>query len=208
MTVCTVLRKRNVPVCWSWWTRHRKTRESPAGRDLPTLINVLQYVATAIYSYSTINIPMHHQHTKAVSPERSSRCIHDTRMACCRVFRHLPVRCSWVPCRSRAHRRRCASPCGAVAAGAFGFPDDASADANTKGPKQRTEDEIRRSKLRAKLFFGISMALAIPLFLFMSAMYPAVMLLDRYRRSAEHLANRLWAALSTLPFVGVKVILS
>ena len=129
-------------------------------------------------------------------------------MVYCNVLRHPAIGYGWVPCPSRAQRRLCASSCSAVAADAFDFPGDGSTDAETNGPKHRSDAAIRVSKLRAILFFTFSMGLAVPLFLFMSVIYPAVMLLDRYRRRAEHLANNIWAVLSTAPFVKVKVPLS
>jgi hypothetical protein len=73
------------------------------------------------------------------------------------------------------------------------------------GPTQRTAAEVRTATLRAKLFYTISMGLSIPLFFLMSAIFPVVLLVDGYRRRVEHLANKVWAALSTLPFVQVQV---
>lgn len=132
-----------------------------------------------------------------------------TTMPAFRVYNNTAVGC--IPCCSDVKRRigqRLISPCPAVAVDSFGLPGGASDDAHTSGPAHRTEEEIRRAKMRAKLFFTISMGLAVPLFFLMSIMYPVVMLLDRYRRRAEHLANKAWAALSTLPFVQVQVLVS
>ena len=94
------------------------------------------------------------------------------------------------------------SSCCASAVGAFGAQPN---PAQSEGPAQRTENEVKNAKLRAVLFFTISMALAIPLFLVMYVMYPVVMLVDRYRRKAEHFANKVWAILSTILFVEIKV---
>ena len=82
------------------------------------------------------------------------------------------------------------------------MPEHAADD----GPTHRSETEVSRAKLRARLFFAFSMGLAVPLFCIMTAMYPMVIVLDKYRRRAEHVANALWAALSTFPFVHVEVL--
>lgn len=87
-------------------------------------------------------------------------------------------------------------------AGAFGWPSE---HMRTEGPLPRNGAEIRIAQLRAKTFFAFAMALAIPMFFVMVILYPAVMVLDRCRRRAEHHANRIWATLSTLPFIQVKM---
>lgn len=116
------------------------------------------------------------------------------------------------PCRSDSKRRisqsRCLVSRCTAAVDAFGLPDDAydRTRVHSDGPMHRTAWEVRRAKLRAKLFFTLSMGLAIPLFILMSIIYPAVMLLDRYRRRIEHVANKVWAVMSTLPFVQVQVL--
>ena len=49
------------------------------------------------------------------------------------------------------------------------------------------------------------MLMAIPFFCMMLILFPFVMLFDKFRRRAEHLVNKIWAVLSTLPFNKVVV---
>jgi hypothetical protein len=124
-------------------------------------------------------------------------------MAHCKAWTARFMSCSKSTQRSR--RRPLFHPCNATSTHLLGSHDESSKHMNSDGPKRRTEADIRGAKLRAFIFFTVSMLLAVPLFLVMSILYPAVMLFDRYRRRAEHVANRVWAALSTLPFVRVQV---
>mmetsp|Transcript_11676 Transcript_11676/g.22480 ORF Transcript_11676/g.22480 Transcript_11676/m.22480 type:complete len:264 (-) Transcript_11676:81-872(-) len=62
------------------------------------------------------------------------------------------------------------------------------------------------AKLRAVAFYSLTGAIAIPLFVVMLAFAPPVILLDRYRRSAEHFWNALWASISTLPLYKTEVV--
>ena len=74
-----------------------------------------------------------------------------------------------------------------------------------QGPRERTKQEVGRAKFRAIMFFTFSMAIAIPLFCLMLILYPFVMIFDKFRRRAEHLVNKIWAVLSTIPFNKVVV---
>jgi hypothetical protein len=82
---------------------------------------------------------------------------------------------------------------------------DDFAEDETHGPTERTQQETKTAKLRAYMFFTFSMAVAIPFFCLMLAIFPFVFAFDRFRRRAEHLANKVWAVISTLPFNKVVV---
>jgi len=62
------------------------------------------------------------------------------------------------------------------------------------------------AKLRAIAFYALTGAVALPLFVVMLAFAPPVILLDRFRRSAEHFWNALWASISTLPLYKTEVV--
>mmetsp|Transcript_4690 Transcript_4690/g.11097 ORF Transcript_4690/g.11097 Transcript_4690/m.11097 type:complete len:414 (+) Transcript_4690:2273-3514(+) len=61
-------------------------------------------------------------------------------------------------------------------------------------------------KLRAIAFFCWSLLLSIPLFVTMLTMAPFVMLMDKYKRLAQHFVNQAWAKVSTSLFYPVEVI--
>jgi hypothetical protein len=73
------------------------------------------------------------------------------------------------------------------------------------GRKQWSEEETQKAKRRGKVFLTFSMAIAIPLFCIMLAIFPIVWLFDRARRRAEHWINKIWAKWSTGPFNKVTV---
>lgn len=60
-------------------------------------------------------------------------------------------------------------------------------------------------KIRALLFFGWSLFLALPLFVSMAIMAPVVMMADKYKRLAQHFVNNIWAKISTSLFYPVEV---
>jgi hypothetical protein len=99
----------------------------------------------------------------------------------------------WCECRSSA---------------AVAFPTDPSFQPekpSQSGRKQWSTDETQKAKRRGKVFLTFSMALAIPLFCIMLAIFPIVWLFDRARRRAEHWINKIWARWSTGPFNKVTV---
>ncbi|XP_002961230.2 1-acyl-sn-glycerol-3-phosphate acyltransferase CHLREDRAFT_174358 [Selaginella moellendorffii] len=61
-------------------------------------------------------------------------------------------------------------------------------------------------KCRAVLFYLTTTLVAIPLFLVMLLQHPLVLLLDRQRRKAQHLINKLWASASTFFFYEVEIV--
>ena len=61
------------------------------------------------------------------------------------------------------------------------------------------------ARVRALLFFLWTLAVALPLFVVMLAVYPFVLVTDKFQRRAEHAVNNVWAVLSPIPFFGVEV---
>ena len=59
--------------------------------------------------------------------------------------------------------------------------------------------------IRAVFFYLTTFAFATPLFLVMLAIYPLVLLMDKYRRRGEHVVNNIWAKLTTLFYYPVKI---
>lgn len=59
--------------------------------------------------------------------------------------------------------------------------------------------------VRGICFYLTTFAFATPLFLVMLAVYPFVMVLDKYRRRGEHVVNNIWAKLTTLFYYPVKI---
>ena len=59
--------------------------------------------------------------------------------------------------------------------------------------------------IRALLFYLTTFATAMPMFVVMLAIYPFVMLFDKYRRGGEHVINTLWSKLTTLLYFPVKI---
>ena len=59
--------------------------------------------------------------------------------------------------------------------------------------------------IRAVLFYMTTFATALPMFVVMLAIYPFVMLFDKYRRGGEHIINTLWSKLTTLLYFPVKI---
>lgn len=106
-------------------------------------------------------------------------------------------------------RAACSDPvrspvsCGATAST---FPDSFQPEEPSQsGRKKRSESELKWAKLRGTVFLTFSMAIAIPLFCIMLAIYPLVWIFDRHRRRAEHMVNKFWAWSSTVPFNKVTV---
>ncbi|KAG0584163.1 hypothetical protein KC19_3G189900 [Ceratodon purpureus] len=60
-------------------------------------------------------------------------------------------------------------------------------------------------KVRAICFYLTTFAVAIPLFVVMLAIQPFVLLLDKNRRRAQHLVNKVWATLSTMLFYKTEI---
>lgn len=61
------------------------------------------------------------------------------------------------------------------------------------------------AKIKGFLFYTFTLMLSIPLFVSMLVMTPFVLLFDKYRRTAQHFVNNIWAKASTTPFYGVKI---
>eukprot|EP00236_Picocystis_salinarum_P004282 CAMPEP_0183824034 /NCGR_PEP_ID=MMETSP0807_2-20130328/369_1 /TAXON_ID=88271 /ORGANISM="Picocystis salinarum, Strain CCMP1897" /LENGTH=320 /DNA_ID=CAMNT_0026068945 /DNA_START=105 /DNA_END=1067 /DNA_ORIENTATION=+ len=59
---------------------------------------------------------------------------------------------------------------------------------------------------RAILFYITTTLLAIPLFVSMLIMHPFVLMLDKYKRWAQHFVNNVWANLTTSLFFRIQVI--
>ena len=59
--------------------------------------------------------------------------------------------------------------------------------------------------VRATFFYLTTFAFATPLFLVMLAVYPFVLVLDKFRRRGEHVVNNIWAKLTTLFYYPVKI---
>mmetsp|Transcript_26947 Transcript_26947/g.67878 ORF Transcript_26947/g.67878 Transcript_26947/m.67878 type:complete len:339 (+) Transcript_26947:152-1168(+) len=62
------------------------------------------------------------------------------------------------------------------------------------------------ASVRAIFFYAFTLITAIPLFVLMVAIFPFVWLFDKYKRTAEHMMNNVWAKLSTTPFYRVEII--
>lgn len=130
--------------------------------------------------------------------------------ACVNQTRALPwVRCTGVrrpacpgtpPCQRDLTRTQCSASI-AFDPGSFSDGDYVG----DEGPRQRTTEDVGRAKFRAILFFTFSMVMAIPFFCLMLILYPFVLVFDKFRRRAEHLVNKVWAVLSTIPFSKVVV---
>lgn len=60
-------------------------------------------------------------------------------------------------------------------------------------------------KVRAILFYLTTFAVAIPLFVVMLILQPFVLLLDKQRRRAQHLVNKVWAILTTSLFYKTEI---
>ena len=59
--------------------------------------------------------------------------------------------------------------------------------------------------IRALLFYTTTFVFAAPLFVLMLAVYPIVMLFDKFRRRAEHAINTVWAKLTTLFYYPINI---
>ncbi len=59
--------------------------------------------------------------------------------------------------------------------------------------------------IRAILFYLTTFATAMPMFVVMLAIYPFVMVFDKYRRGGEHIINTLWSKMTTLLYFPVKI---
>jgi len=59
--------------------------------------------------------------------------------------------------------------------------------------------------IRAVCFYLTTFITAAPMFVVMLAIYPVVMLFDKYRRGGEHVINTLWSKLTTLLYFPVKI---
>ncbi|XP_038723349.1 1-acyl-sn-glycerol-3-phosphate acyltransferase BAT2, chloroplastic isoform X2 [Tripterygium wilfordii] len=60
------------------------------------------------------------------------------------------------------------------------------------------------SKVRGICFYAVTAITAIFLFVLMLVAHPFVMLLDRYRRKAQHFIAKIWATLTVAPFFTVQ----
>ena len=59
--------------------------------------------------------------------------------------------------------------------------------------------------VRAILFYLTTFVTALPMFFVMLAIYPFVMVFDKYRRGGEHIINTLWSKMTTLLYFPVKI---
>lgn len=129
--------------------------------------------------------------------------------ACVKQTRGLPwIRCTGVPrpaCPATppVQRQLTRTQCAAAIPFEPGFSDDDYVGSD--GPRERSKEDVGRAKFRAIMFFTCSMLMAIPFFCMMLILFPFVMIFDKFRRRAEHLVNKIWAVLSTLPFNKVVV---
>lgn len=90
-----------------------------------------------------------------------------------------------------------------AAAAAAPLPQDgSSAGFKSENSKQGFPEWL--AKIRALGFYLTTFTFALPLFCVMLAVYPFVMLFDKYRRRGEHFVNNIWAKLSTLFFYPIK----
>jgi 1-acyl-sn-glycerol-3-phosphate acyltransferase len=111
-------------------------------------------------------------------------------------------------CRSRAPQP---ITCTAAIAGAASFSyDDVENDGRT-APSLTVIRQSRRfptwlAAVRAAFFYLTTFVFAAPLFFIMLAVYPAVMVFDKFRRRAEHAINTVWAKLTTLLYYPVKIV--
>ncbi|KAF3450181.1 hypothetical protein FNV43_RR06261 [Rhamnella rubrinervis] len=62
------------------------------------------------------------------------------------------------------------------------------------------------SKIRGICFYAVTSFVAIFLFVLMLMMHPFVLLLDRYRRKAQHFIAKIWATLTVSPFFNIKFV--
>lgn len=60
------------------------------------------------------------------------------------------------------------------------------------------------SKLRGICFYAVTSVVAIFLFVLMLMVHPFVLLLDQYRRKAQHFIAKIWATLTVSPFFKIK----
>jgi len=94
--------------------------------------------------------------------------------------------------------RNMAAPSSA-AAGAAAFPaDDGGFQADPVG-------NGFVASIRAIMFYLTTFVSAIPLFIMMVAIFPFVWIFDKYKRTAEHMMNNVWAKISTSLFYRVEI---
>ncbi|KAF5837663.1 hypothetical protein DUNSADRAFT_4096 [Dunaliella salina] len=89
-----------------------------------------------------------------------------------------------------------------------GAPSTASSSGSSSSSGASAE-EAKPSfleKLRAISFFCWSLLLSVPLFVTMLTIAPFVMLMDKYKRLAQHFVNEAWAKVSTYLFYPVEVV--
>ncbi len=93
----------------------------------------------------------------------------------------------------------------ARAAAAFAAADAAGAGAAAPAPSSDAKPSLL-DVARAMSFYLVSFTLALPLFAAMMVMFPFTYVSDKYRRYALSFVNDVWATISTLPFVKVRVV--
>ena len=111
---------------------------------------------------------------------------------------HAAAGAGWPKGGSRAGRARDAR---CAAAAAASWQPEGEWDPTAFGATSKNE---ALGKARAVLFYGFTLALAVPLFCAMLAMWPVVMLVDKTRRLAQHFVNDIWAIASMAPFYRVR----
>jgi 1-acyl-sn-glycerol-3-phosphate acyltransferase len=72
-------------------------------------------------------------------------------------------------------------------------------------PRAATGVGAAFARVRALLFYLVTVILSLPLFVSMVLITPFQLAFDKYRRAALHFVNDIWATCSTSLFYGVEV---
>ncbi|KAL3138602.1 hypothetical protein ABBQ32_006368 [Trebouxia sp. C0010 RCD-2024] len=103
-------------------------------------------------------------------------------------------------CLSRGRQQQSVACSAAAANISLPSPDGGSIPFNPS-----PEGSAFLARIKGFLFYSFTLLLSVPLFVSMLVMTPFVLLFDKYRRSAQHFVNNVWAKASTTPFYGVKI---